>query len=497
MKDVNASLREVAVLQEATEMILSSMDADTVLHHILLIVRNYFAVDQCGVFLMDHTSQELFCRAQNGYEDPKILTRRFRLGRDGVVGAVAAAKVPMYIPDVSQEPLFVPGSSQTKSELALPLVVREQVIGVLDVCSHKLDHFTDDMIGLLALFAAQSAVALENARLYATERRRMRQIEFINLIAKSTAGANDMEQLLLTLSELVSDTFDGVEVSVLVREADGSMTVQAHTGSGPPEHAPFDVSEKNGIIAQAMASKRALMVNDLASKKDWPSCIPGSSAELCVPLLCLGEILGAIVISQSKSTSFTVEDSTIAQAAGDVCATAIKNMQLSDELRRVANTDSLTGVHNQRFFHAAVVQEITRAKRTGKSFMLLILDLRSFRNVNQHVGFDAGDALLRKAGDLLTSTLRMGDTVCRYHADRFVLLLPNMVTSGKPKEDIDSLKKKIADGLAQIPVPAGAGGVLHATFAHVSYPTDGDSEYGLLRLLLQKLNDEKERTATL
>ena len=112
------------------------------------------------------------------------------------------------------------------------------------------------------------------------------------------------------------------------------------------------------------------------------------------------------------------------------------------------------------------------------------------------MGFDAGDALLRKAGDLLTSTLRMGDTVCRYHADRFVLLLPNMVTSGKPKEDIDSLKKKIADGLAQIPVPAGAGGVLHATFAHVSYPTDGDSEYGLLRLLLQKLNDEKERTAT-
>src|SRR6266481_1633892 len=121
LKDVNASLREVAVLQEATEMILSSMDADTVLHQILLIVRNYFAVDQCGVFLMDHTSQELYCRAQNGYDDPKILTRRFRPGRDGVVGAVAAAKVPMYIPDVSQEPLFIPGSARTKSELSLPL----------------------------------------------------------------------------------------------------------------------------------------------------------------------------------------------------------------------------------------------------------------------------------------------------------------------------------------------------------------------------------------
>ena len=70
-----------------------------------------------------------------------------------------------------------------------------------------------------------------------------------------------------------------------------------------------------------------------------------------------------------------------------------------------------------------------------------------------------------------------------------------MSTSGKTKEDIDILRKKIADGLVQIPVPAGAGGVLHATFAHVSYQGDGDSEYNLLRLLLKRLNDEKENTA--
>jgi len=475
-------------------MILSSMDPDTVLHQILLIVRNYFNVDQCGVFMLDPISQELYCRAQNGYDDPKIHTRRFRVGRDGVVGAVAAAKVPLYVPDVTQEAMFIPSHSRTRSELALPLVVREQVIGVLDVCSEQLDHFTDDMIGLLALFAAQSAVALENSRLYSTERRRMRQIEFINLIARSTAGANDMEQLLTTLSELVSDTFDGVEVSVLLREANGTMTVQAHTGSGQPEHGPFQESEKRGILAQALSARKAVIANDLTDRKGWATCIPGSYAEICVPMHCLGETVGAIVLSQSKSNGFNAEDATIAQAAGDVCATTIKNMQLSEELRRVANTDSLTGVHNQRFFHAAVVQEITRAKRTGKQFIIVLLDLNNFRAVNQVVGFDAGDVLLRKVGEVLTATLRMGDTVCRYNGDRFALLLPNLTISGKSSDSLETMKTKISTGLAQIPVPAGVGGILQAAFAAVSFPQDNDSEYELMRILLQRLQEEKERS---
>ena len=69
MKNVQPSIREVAVLQEATEMILSSMDVDTVLHHILLIVRNYFGATNCAVFLLDRTSGDLYCRAQNGYSD--------------------------------------------------------------------------------------------------------------------------------------------------------------------------------------------------------------------------------------------------------------------------------------------------------------------------------------------------------------------------------------------------------------------------------------------
>ena len=63
---------------------------------------------------------------------------------------------------------------------------------MLDIESDKLDHFSDEMIGLLALLAAQAAVALENAKLHITERRRMRQTEFVNLIARSAANVSEL-----------------------------------------------------------------------------------------------------------------------------------------------------------------------------------------------------------------------------------------------------------------------------------------------------------------
>ena len=230
LSEVHPSLREIAVLQESTEMILSSMDVDSVLHQILLIVRNYFGTSNSAVFLVDSATHELYRRAAIGYDNSSA-ERRYKIGRDGVIGWVASSKAPLYVPDVRKEPRYIMVDAKIQSEIALPLVVREEIIGVLDIESDKPDYFSDEMIGLLALFAGQAAVALENARLYSTERRRMRQIELINLIARSATAASDVEQLLSTLADLINDTFDGVDVCILLREADGKLRLRAHAGT--------------------------------------------------------------------------------------------------------------------------------------------------------------------------------------------------------------------------------------------------------------------------
>jgi diguanylate cyclase (GGDEF)-like protein len=492
LREIQSSIRDVAVLQEATEMILSSVDLDTVLHHILLIVRNYFSISNCAVLLVDTSSNELYVRAQNGYDLDKTAYTRIKIGEQGVTGWVAQHKSPLYVPDVSREDRYLAVDPKVRSELALPLIVRDTVIGVLDIESSKLDYFSDDMIGLLALFASQAAVALENTRLHSTERRRMRQIEIIHLIARATTASSDLDQLLGTLADLLSDTFEGSEVGILLRGPDGALELRSHSGVRDDWPADYSASAKNGILAQAFDARMNVLVSDVRSRSDWPSALPGSGSELCVPLISFAETLGALLVIHPEANFFTMDDRSIAQAATDVCATAIRNVQLADELRRVSNTDSLTGIYNQRYFHIALGLEAGRARRYRGTFSVVLFDIGGLRHVNSLSGFDAGDALLRSISTILKQQLRSVDVICRYSGDQFALVLPEtklqqaLAVAGKLVNLIESHPSAQLNGER----------FAHVASASVNFPETSDNEMELVRTVLSRLAESKHQSSS-
>ena len=487
MKPVHPSIREVAVLQESTEMILSSMDVDTVLHQILLVVRNYFATANAAVFLVDPATRELYCRAHIGYNDVFNDQQRVKIGPEGIAGRVVQSKTPVYIPDVQKDSKYVPADPKVRSELALPLLVREEAIGVLSIGSEKVDFFSDEMIGLLTLFAAQASVALENARLYSTERRRMRQIELINLIARSAAAANDLEQLLENLADLIEDTFDDAEIGILLRDREGRLMLRAHAGKEDPKPESFVASERSGILAEAFAARMNAVVNDIADRAQWPLCFAGTGSELCIPLISFGETLGALVIAHATAHFFAADDRSIAQAAADVCATAIRSVQLAEELRRITHTDSLTGLYNQRYFHVLAAEEIARSKRYHKQFSLLMIELKNFAQLNTRMGFEHGDTILRKVAQTLKIQMRGVDSICRYGPDRFVLVLPETGA-----ERLQSVANKLRDALGKIRAEEKpASPTVASLYASATYPADGDSELELVRVLLTRIAEDR------
>jgi diguanylate cyclase (GGDEF)-like protein len=492
LREIQSSVRDVAVLQEATEMILSSVDLDTVLHHILLIVRNYFDISNCAVLLVDGSSNELYVRAQNGYDATHSSHTRIKIGEQGVTGWVAQHKSPLYVPDVSREERYLMVDPKIRSELALPLIVRDTVIGVLDIESIKLDYFSDDMIGLLALFASQAAVALENTRLHSTERRRMRQIEIIHLIARATTASSDLDQLLSTLADLLSDTFEGSEVGILLRAPDGALELRSHSGTRNDWPADYPASSKTGILEQAFDARMNVLVNDVRSRTDWASALSGSGSELCVPLISFAETMGALLVIHPEANFFTMDDRSIAQAATDVCATAIRNVQLSDELRRVSNTDSLTGVYNQRYFHIALGVEAGRARRYRSTFSVVLLDIGGLRHINSLAGFDAGDSLLRSVATILKQQLRGVDVICRYSGDQFALVLPET----KSQQAI-SVTEKLRNQIEAHPAARSNGQpFVQTTSATVNYPEEAENEMDLVRTLLSRLAESKNQSSS-
>jgi diguanylate cyclase (GGDEF)-like protein len=361
----------------------------------------------------------------------------------------------------------------------------------LEASSEKTNAFSSEAIGLLSVFAGQAAIALENSRLYSTDLRRRRQIEIINLIARSAAAANDTQQFFSMLVDLISDTFEGTMIAIVFTPHEGHLSVAAHAGVQGIQLDRFVASRQRGLLAEAFASRSLAVANDIASRSQWPACFPGSGSELCAPLVAVGDVLGAVVLAHSQANFFTPDDRTIAQAAADVCATAARNVQLAEELRRVANLDPLTGLYNQHYFHTALAQEIPRARRYNKQFGVVMIDLRRFRQINATLGLDGGDNLLRRVAEALKSVLRNNDVSARYLGDRFALLLPEINAEGLVAV-LGKLKQRIHS--IEVPFPK-APLLLAATWAAAQYPQDGSSELELMKLLLQRLETAKQQSS--
>src|SRR5437870_5277377 len=209
-------MQKIAILYDASQAVLSTFELDEVLQQILIIARDYFRLPNVSILLLDKETNELYVRSQIGW-DQKSDGVRVPIGT-GLIGTAAKEKRPVYVPDVSKDPRYLPCSKKTASELAIPLMVRDEVVGVLDCQSENLDHFDSETIDLLAIFSTQASLSLQNARLYSLERRRASQLEAINAIARETTAVLDIKQLLSRSCTKIQKSFQLSHVSVLLKE---------------------------------------------------------------------------------------------------------------------------------------------------------------------------------------------------------------------------------------------------------------------------------------
>ena len=474
MSSAYASVRDVAVLQEATQLILASTDLETVLHQSLLVVRTFFGASRCAVFLLDEAAHELYPQTHHGY-DAAAVPGPLRLDGEGAPQHAAQTRALVHVHGQA---------AAGGSELALPLLVRDQLLGVLLLVSDNADAFPESTVPLLSLFAAQTAVAVENARLHSTALRRRRQMELINLIARTAASVSQTQQFFFTLTDLLGDAFEGARVAVVLRGPEG-IFVPAISPNGEPDLDRFRASARHGVLGQALERRAAVLEADVTGKSGWPACFADTGSELCAPLVFLGEAMGAMVLAHERANFFTDDDRALAQAAADVCATATRNVQLAEELHRVANHDFLTGCHNQRYFYSALAQEVARARRYNKQFGVILLDLRHFRQVNADYGFETGDQLLHKVARSLQLQLRSNDVLCRYMSDRFAVVLPEIDRRG-----VDAVLGKLRSAVESITLPRSTN-ALGLACASVMCPHDGVSEMELVNVLLQRLEEQK------
>ena len=143
-----------------------------------------------------------------------------------------------------------------------------------------------------------------------------------------------------------------------------------------------------------------------------------------MPLNVRGKVTGVLSVDRLHGRTFDEQELEPAKLFANMAAIAIQNARSYEDMERQAISDGLTGIHNYRHFRDTLKATVSRAERYDETFCLLMMDLDHFKAVNDTIGHQAGDDVLRAVADVLRSCSRESDYQARYGGEEFVMLLP-------------------------------------------------------------------------
>ena len=169
---------------------------------------------------------------------------------------------------------------------------------------------------------------------------------------------------------------------------------------------------------------RAIELSYLYGEADAAGAVHGA---LGVPLVERGGRIGWLgVLSREPSVRFDDEDLRRLEELAERVAPVIENARRFHEARQLADLDSLTGLHNRRFFHETLAREVDRAQRYQRSLSVVIVDVDGFKAINDRIGHLAGDAVLAEIAERLRQVVRSADIPCRVGGDELAVILPEI-----------------------------------------------------------------------
>jgi diguanylate cyclase (GGDEF)-like protein len=417
---------KLAVLFDAGQAVLSTFDLDEVLQRILAIARDFFHLQNVAILLLDREAEQLCVRSQIGWDEGKDA---IRLGQhEGITGQSVLKKQPVYAPDVTEDPRYICAAKSTRSELAIPLMVRDEVVGVLDCQSDRLNHFDRETIELLTLFSTQASIALQNARLYSLERQRARQLEAINAIAQQSTAVMELEELLVRVCSVIQKAFQVSHVSLLLRE-EGDLVMRAHQGTLTPcipAGGRFPAGQEPW--SRVISATGTIIENDLSAIPEPLRLFQESGSRMSIPLISFGQTLGVLTLHSSRPNAFRESELQSLESVADICANSIQNAHYVERVKQLAYLDGLTGIFNRRFFELRIMEEMERARRYGTGMAVIMADIDQFKRLNDEFGHLLGDEVLRQVSSLFHQQLRKVDVVCRYGGEEFAILLTQITT---------------------------------------------------------------------
>lgn len=330
---------QLNLVRLVSSKIANIFDLDQLCAQVTHLIQETFHYYSVAVFTLEDDNQHLLFRGSASLEQDRTspFMKLLNTG-EGIIGYVAETGYELLAPDVSLEPqyLFIGGLPDTRSEFALPLKFENNLLGVLDVQSEKLDSFHEHDSLVLRVLADNIAVAVENVRLYNHMKRHGDRIMAVFQISHALNSILELDELLKEMVGVIQKQFGYPFVNVFTVQP-GRRKIVYQTGVGEralstqANEISFDLDDPNGIIPHVVRSGRTYLAVDTNQDSIYrPSVIPPFStrSELAVPLVYANETLGVLDIQSTQPGAFDQDDLSLFEALAASMAVAVRNATL-------------------------------------------------------------------------------------------------------------------------------------------------------------------------
>jgi GAF domain-containing protein/HAMP domain-containing protein len=360
--------KALATSSEVSRRLSTILNQEQLVVEVVEQVQTAFGYYHAHIYLFDEAGENLVMVGGTGQAGQQLLAQRHQIPRGrGLVGRAAETNQPVLVADTAADPSWLPNPllPETKSEIAIPITLGTRVLGVLDVQQNLTHALREEDIDSLQAIANQVAIALQNIRTTQISTKRATELQTVAYISAIAASIRNPQEMLSTVVNLTQRRFELYHAHIFIYDPNSSqLTIAAcgwqagdeHEGMHGATSIPLDSAQS--LVARAARTREAVIVNDVRSDPGWlPNpLLPETAAELAVPLLVGGQLLGVLDVQSAHQGIFTAEDASIQTTLAAQVASSLQNLNSFRQAQAQTERETALNLISQKIQGATTVE---------------------------------------------------------------------------------------------------------------------------------------------
>jgi phosphoserine phosphatase RsbU/P len=328
------SAEVLATLTEIGEEVNASLDLDEVLARTAALIKRHIDYEIFGVLMFGGDGSYLKFRFAIGY--PRELAENLRIPvGQGITGTAAATGHSVRVADTLTDPRYINAIDSVRSELAVPLMLRNRCVGVLDIQSRHPDYFTREQQKILTLLASRLAIAVENARLFEKVRAQADTLLLLNEVSRETGSILDVEELLRRAAEQTKRVIDYQILSIMLYDEEQKVfRHRVDVKHGQRVQGKLRAAATEGIVGAAATLKEPVVVPDVTVDPRYLMVNPETRSELAIPMIHKGKVIGVLDLESPQPNYFTEDHVQTLSILAANLAVSLENARLYEQVAR-------------------------------------------------------------------------------------------------------------------------------------------------------------------